>query len=200
MITLGIIGVVAAMTIPALITNTKKSEVSARLKKFVSVINQALIMAESEHGMREDWIIGKTNSQESSYNFLNTYIKPYIKSFEIEKENKYGNSGATLRFVDGSQVFIKIGACYDIFYDVNGEKLPNQEGRDIFVFILCKSEPYQVCKLNTNQVTGFWCHADQDRPTSKEKLYALCKQSPKYCTMILEDSQWEIPKDYPIRL
>ena len=33
LITLGIIGVVAAMTMPALIANTKKSEISAKLKK-----------------------------------------------------------------------------------------------------------------------------------------------------------------------
>lgn len=197
LITLGIIGVVAAMTMPSLIMHHKKVETSARLKKFISSINQALLFAENEKGMREDWEIGEINSHESSYNFLNNYIKPYVKSHDIEKNSLYGLTGATLTFLDGSQMFIKIGSCYDIYYDVNGRKLPNQKGRDIFPFILCKNKG---CKLSTNQVTGFWCSADEDRPTDKERLYNLCKSNLQNCTMILEDNQWEIPDDYPVKL
>lgn len=197
LITLGIIGVVAAMTMPSLIMHHKKVETSARLKKFVSMINQALIFAENDKGMREDWNIGPSNSYQGSYNFLNDYIKPYVKSYEIEDTTLFGNQGATLTFIDGSQMFIKIGACYDIYYDVNGKKLPNQKGRDIFAFILCKNKD---CRLSTNQVTGFWCSATEDRPTNRTRLYNLCKNNGGNCTMLLEDNQWEIPDDYPIKL
>lgn len=107
---------------PALVANTKKQEASARIKKFVSVINQALISAENDFGMREDWTIGEMNNSDAAFEFLNTYIKPYIKSFEIEKRELLGLNMATLRFVDGSQMSIKIGVCYDIYYDINGEK------------------------------------------------------------------------------
>ena len=197
LITLGVIGVVAAMTMPSLISNHKKSETSARLKKFVSSVNQALIFAEQENGMREDWEIGEMNSQESSYNFLAKYIKPYVKSYDIEKTNFQGKIGAKLTFLDGSQMFIKIGNCYDIYYDINGDKLPNTVGRDIFAFILCRKKD---CRLSTNQVTGFWCSATEDRPRDKARQYELCKSNGNSCTMILEDNQWEIPDDYPIRL
>lgn len=107
---------------PPLIANTKKQEASARIKKFVSVINQALMSAENDYGMREDWAIGEMNNSDASFEFLNTYVKPYIKSFEIEKRQLLNKNMATLRFVDGSQMSIKIGACYDIYYDINGEK------------------------------------------------------------------------------
>lgn len=197
LITLGIIGVVAAMTMPSLIMHHKKVETSARLKKFVSMINQALIFAENDKGMREDWNIGPSNSYQGSYNFLNGYIKPYIKSYDIEESTLFGKQGASLTFIDGSQMFVNIGTCYDIFYDVNGKKLPNQKGRDIFSFILCRRKE---CSLSTNQVTGFWCSATEDRPTDRTRLYNLCKNNGTNCTMLLEDNHWEIPDDYPIKL
>lgn len=55
LITLGIIGVVAAMTMPSLIAEHKTKETVAKLKKFNSVMNQALIMAIQEHGEISDW-------------------------------------------------------------------------------------------------------------------------------------------------
>ena len=45
LITLGIIGVVAAMTIPTLMSNTGKSEFKTAFKKVVSAVNQAVTMS-----------------------------------------------------------------------------------------------------------------------------------------------------------
>ena len=45
LITLGIIGVVAAMTIPTLMSNTGKSEFKTAFKKILSVVNQAVTMS-----------------------------------------------------------------------------------------------------------------------------------------------------------
>ncbi len=45
LITLGIIGVVAAMTIPTLMSNTGKAEFKTAFKKILSVINQAVTMS-----------------------------------------------------------------------------------------------------------------------------------------------------------
>ena len=52
LITLGVIGVVAAMTLPALVQNHKKSEATARLKKFVSSMEQAVLFAENANGTK----------------------------------------------------------------------------------------------------------------------------------------------------
>ena len=43
LITLGIIGVVAALTIPTLMANQRKKVVETRLAKFYSSINQAIV-------------------------------------------------------------------------------------------------------------------------------------------------------------
>lgn len=45
LITLGIIGVVAAMTIPALINQTNNADIKAAVKKGLSALNQAVLMS-----------------------------------------------------------------------------------------------------------------------------------------------------------
>ena len=197
LITLGIIGVVAAMTMPSLMQNYKRQQATARIKKFVSVINQALISAENDLGPREDWVKGEEDNSDSAYNFLNTYIKPYIKSADIEKRTLLGMNMATLRFVDGSQMSIKIGACYDIYYDINGEKGPNEKGKDIFVFILCKNGG---CNSNSNQVRGMYCQPNGEPFPTHEQLISNCKSGGSWCTILLEQNGYEFPKDYPLGL
>ena len=201
LITLGIIGVVAAMTMPSLMQHYKRQQATARIKKFVSVINQALISAENDLGAREDWVIGEMDNSDSAYNFLNTYIKPYIKSADIEKRTLFGRNMATLRFVDGSQMSVKVGACYDIWYDINGEKGPNEKGKDIFVFILCKNGG---CNFNSNQVRGFYCAPTGEQFPTHEQLIDNCKNyrtdGGNWCTILLEQNGYEFPKDYPLGL
>ena len=50
LITLGIIGIVAAMTIPVLIANTRSSQYRSRFKKTVSTLSQAARLSESLYG------------------------------------------------------------------------------------------------------------------------------------------------------
>ena len=51
LITLAIIGVVAAITIPSVIVNTQQNEFKTGLKKAVSVLNQAIMMAQAQDGV-----------------------------------------------------------------------------------------------------------------------------------------------------
>ena len=73
LITLGIIGVVAAITIPGLITAYKKHVIASSLKRAVSSINQAIKQSESENGEMETW--NKSLEQEE---FIKLYIRPYM--------------------------------------------------------------------------------------------------------------------------
>ena len=49
LITLGIIGVVAAMTVPVLISNTNGAKYRSQLKKTYSTLNQAGLMAQAHY-------------------------------------------------------------------------------------------------------------------------------------------------------
>ena len=200
LITLGIIGVVVSLTIPTFIQNTKKSEATTKIKKFISVINQALIRAELDYGNREDWIKGEMNNYDSSIEFLNTYIKPYITNSKIEKDGATITTErtATLKFSDGSQISVKVGGCYDIYYDINGKKGPNERGRDVFLFILCRKKG--ECNVNSNQVRPYYCPGNGSKYPTHEEIINNCKTQGTYCTILLQENQYEFPKDYPKRL
>lgn len=55
LITLGIIGIVASMTLPTLTAKTRKAEATARIKKFYSAMHQAIIMSEMNNGSCNNW-------------------------------------------------------------------------------------------------------------------------------------------------
>ena len=55
LITLGIIGVVAAITIPTLVQNYRQHVVETRLQKFYTTFNQAITMAEAQYGDKKEW-------------------------------------------------------------------------------------------------------------------------------------------------
>ena len=61
LITLGIIGVVAAMTLPTLINNYQAKETVTRLKKVYSIVNQAYLLAQNDYGTIDNW--GLSNSE-----------------------------------------------------------------------------------------------------------------------------------------
>lgn len=199
LVVLGILGVVVAITLPTVIQNYKKNVASARLKKFVSVVDQALISAEQEYGSRENWEQTGANTSDGSYKFLDTYIKPYVKNATIEKRQLFNLNVATLRFDDGSQMSVKVGACFDVFYDINGEALPNKQGSDIFMFILCRRKG--TCNLPNNKLTAFWCQSKDIPYPTHEEMYDGCKSGKvESCTMILEQNGYNFPKDYPSKL
>ena len=55
LITLAIIGVVAALTLPTLITNHKNKVRMTKLQQTYAIISQALHLAQAEHGSLSHW-------------------------------------------------------------------------------------------------------------------------------------------------
>ena len=76
LITLGIIGVVAALTLPSVINNYKKQSTVAKLQKAYSVINQALKQSEVDNESSEYWDDPVVTGSQS---YFEKYYKPYLK-------------------------------------------------------------------------------------------------------------------------
>ena len=74
LITLGIIGVVAALTLPVIISDVKNSQLEAGLKKAYSVLGQALNMYQAENGERI--VAGDATNRR----MIKSYLMQYIKS------------------------------------------------------------------------------------------------------------------------
>lgn len=129
LITLVIIGVIAAMTIPTLLNNTNSQEYRTALKKAVSTLNQAITMHYALEGM--------TVADYGSNTALSTDLfqkRLNVISTTAGAGYKGGVTGATFYTADG--IMYTIGAtsacsadgkakCATVYIDVNGDKKPN---------------------------------------------------------------------------
>ena len=85
LITLGIIGIVAAMTLPSLIADYQKKVVETKVKAFYSKMNQAYLMSYAENGDTADWLVSKRYTYEETVEWLKKYFFPYTKHFDVQQ-------------------------------------------------------------------------------------------------------------------
>ena len=159
LITLGIIGVVAAMTLPTLINNYQKKETISKLKKVYAILGNTTSMAMAEYGDTVTWELPNNLSWASSKAFAEKYMIPYLKvartcennneagcSYPIKRLNgqsfnNYNEYTKSYRFYLADGTFICIAAnnvssyhdkLVQIIFDINGQKNPNKVGKDVF--------------------------------------------------------------------
>lgn len=89
LITLGIIGIVAALTIPTIIGNSQKTQAEAGLKKAYSEIYQAIALAKIDYGDTDNWNWPGNGLSLTQY-FADNYFYPYLK---IMKSCAYAEAG-----------------------------------------------------------------------------------------------------------
>lgn len=195
LITLGIIGVVAALTIPALIQNYRNHETEARLAKFYSVINQAIAMAEADYGDKIYWFSEGNNVRKRDA-WFQKYFFPYMKIIKSE-QLKGGTSGVMIYYLEDGSAFTSVnGGNINrdwLFYPYGQEKCPNHDSstgicRFWFFFnpTADKSSGVQPWRVSTNPNENM-----QD-----------CKNGQfRYgCTGVIWQNGWKIPKNYPYKV
>jgi len=194
LITLVIIGVVAALTIPNVIYNSKKQEYSARLKKFYSTMKQVQQRAKTDGKEWGDYVNANINNNEIAVieSFAKEYLLPYISHAKTLKTSyQY-----YIYFSDGSYFRIeKSNNCFQFYFDVNGNKKPNEIGRDIQVFEYCSSSYYGPLKLTFGPY-----HYSQNLTSRASALSECTNITKKACCALLWFDGWEFKDDYPYRL
>ena len=187
LITLGIIGIVAAMTLPAVVAKYKRQEATARLKKFNSMMAQVVILSQNDNGAISSW-----DTSMVPEDFVRKYFAPYLKHLKIDSYG--GDDGkhyGRMYFADGSSVRVNKGDCMDFHFDTNGDKKPNKTGFDQFVFLACDTTASVWCTQKG------WCTYHKASITTREQAYQECKQNAMYCSVLLEYDNWEFKEDYP---
>ena len=107
LITLGIIGVVAALTMPTLMSNIQKNKIETQLKHSYATIQQVFKMAEVDHGDMAGWGLTngtiKGNGGTIMNNLVNTYMLPYLSGASFSK-SAIQNIGYTdgIKYPDGT--------------------------------------------------------------------------------------------------
>ncbi len=219
LITIGIVGVVASLTMPSLIANYQKQQVVTQLKREYNVISNALRAAQADYGDYEEWELGQAGTIQSASDFADNYLLPYLSVLkkcgtETSGECTYeytalnGSSGRSLakysRFIlnDGAMIFVSTSSTsvfpklIYINIDINGNKKPNKMGKDLFVFATTLETTQDIYKptgrLTANGQT-------QTRETIKNNGIVGCSQNARgeFCSALIIKDGWTIAKDYP---
>ena len=154
LITLVIIGVIGALTVPALIQNTQKQEYVTALKKAYSTLSQVTQQIIAEEGSpKGGWADTREHIWELYKNHLNVIKECRLTSECMTNKAAYLGGNGLNWGTDGKYSFILAdgaGAvihssvspdcsndrCAWIQIDINGKKAPNKWGRDLFEFKL----------------------------------------------------------------
>lgn len=173
LITLGIIGVVAALTIPSLVANHQEKATVSQLKKAYSTLSNALVLAMNEHGTVDQWELSASGAGSDITGAANFYekISPYLVIL-----NNCKNKG---------------GCFYDGYYNTLGTKKEQFAGTssNFYTFTLtdgtaiaiwttqsstCTNNASAICavlfvdingkkKPNTTGRDGFWFRVRNNR-------------------------------------
>ena len=126
LITLGIIGIVAALTIPNLLQSYRKKVVESRLEHSYAQMSQVFRMAEVDHGEMANWISELNTSTNTTLStaemlpFIKTYMMPYLKGAVLNEDKptlaKIGFPNG-IKNPDGSVLFSATSKPYSIMLD-----------------------------------------------------------------------------------
>ena len=216
LISLGIIGVVAAMTMPSLIQNYQKKQTVSQLQKAYSTFSQALVQSQQENGQSSEWSVTVAGSSyEDNLAYFNTYWKPYLKVIKICKTMKecgynidgfasltdrhnytyYGLFNNVPGFIYGDGTYASIRpygfnnvALQLLVIDINGPKMPNIIGRDIFHFQI-DTKRGVISGYNAEGNLKFCTKEEIDNGTGAERS--------RLCAGKIMADGWQILDDYP---
>ena len=79
LITLGIIGIVCAITLPSIVQNYREKQTVAKLKKTYSILSQAMTSAVNENGTLDTWGLGGGDSPTGAVLLQDQLFTPYLK-------------------------------------------------------------------------------------------------------------------------
>ena len=225
LITLGIIGVVAALTLPVLIQNYQKKATATSVKKAYSELNQIIESAKADYGDPSGW---SYYEQANLAEWVQTYIEPYVKvvghkscgtnercfGLALPFPLQYAKPGSVNTTV-GQYVVLKTGdsIAYGFFrYGGTYEAVTRVKvyirnprkyafvGKDVFTFVFDKSKAnpmFQPYGMGTSR---------EDLLAAKKMWAGACNKSAggsgywtpgDACAAVIMLDNWEIKPDYP---
>lgn len=221
LITMGIIGVVAALTLPVLIQNQTNKFTETSLAKFYAVINQAVERGVVDNGPYEHWNFTELQEFDEDNNYINKneimnekFNKYFGKYLNIVSQKTFTNQNnrelVVYYLADGSAFSFNGVTNVDIsYYPKNAkqciENRPFQEacGSCFFRFNFNPNpENISIWKyVKGKGIVSFVFDWDGRTETLYNHNTYGCQQgSGQYCTKIIEQNGWKIPKDYPKKI
>lgn len=224
LITLGIIGVVAAMTIPTLISNYQKTSTATQLKNTFSTIAQAVRTSESENEEIAGWDLSNVNEIE----LFDKYLAPYLKcskkivnagdiiyySPNCKKETGLAiirGGAAAYTLLSGVDIIVNngeitagtpnkgAGTAISLMIDLNGyASKPNRFGRDTF-FVLLTTEKGVLMSYSDDREYGSVQRTRDQLINGPSRNNYQCNYKGRgiWCGALIQRDGWKISDDYP---
>lgn len=223
LITLCVIGVVAAMTLPML-ANYQKKKVVAQLQRVYSVLSNGVKLSEQENGDCASW-----DYTIASDTFADKYLVPYLKlskndkftevheldGVSIDETASHLNRNKTVDYtlVSGEIVHVSTsgtdnGYSTKLRVDMNGKLKPNTIGKDIFTFSITPDYGLTIGSDRSNEnsqwAMNHYSHKDRTYLLGKNMGTCNVNASTQYgyakgdgCSLLIQIDGWKISKDYP---
>ena len=225
LITLGIIGIVAAMTLPTVINHYQKKTVATNVKKAYSELNQVIQMAEAEYGQPSGWSYYEEGNLDK---WVETYIVPYLDgaksrscktnercfglalpfSLQFQKPGSVntliGHYVVLKKGMPIAYAFLRYGGTYEhvtrVKVYVHNPKKYAFVGRDVFTFVFDKVEKHPSFK-------PYGLGISRENLLAPRGMYAgSCNKGASgsgywspgdACSALIMMDGWEIKEDYP---
>ena len=203
LITLGILGVVIAMTLPGIMEGYEKKVTANKLKKFYTVMMQAILLAENTNGELKSWIptADQVLSGQGFEDWYNMYLDKHINSLHKEVTSA---RDFQVTFLDGSGFNGYISSTKIIYFmyctDIKYCGYERYDGRHSFLFSLYSEQPEKFFastpshqQITRERLIDSCAKGNTDNPlvSSKDRRHA--------CARLIQYDGWEIKKDYPWR-
>lgn len=211
LITLGIIGVVAAMTLPTLFGNIQKRQTVSRLQKVYAELKQAAKISSDENGDPSGWDYTLTNEE-----FIKRYFAPYLKISVVNVDHTYTDlKGRSIRYSRSDYPnFITMSGAFVMFYhvpaysapnhllvDINGKTPPNRIGKDVFAFTFFGENLITYTQYASEEsIRAYNRKVILSSGTSGQCSYTAAGGLfgvGSYCSRLIEVDGWKIADDYP---
>lgn len=228
LITLGIIGVISAITLPILIQNYRRKMVATKLKTSESIITQMLNMAQADYGDPNTWdfndLMGSTSDGRVFVRSLcEKYFLPYLndvtkydwttlkklgykepyKLADGRHNNWYAHSLDILnyyviQFANGIYIIVHL----DGYTDANG----NYFNSHILLYIDVNGIKGPntlgidtfLAKINSRTGKFEWYLFEPNK--TRDDILKKCKNTSIQCGALIKYDGWEIKKDYPFKI
>ena len=205
LITLGIIGVVAALTLPSLMAKHRKVQIVTSMKKFYSTFSQAVQLSQVRNG---DFSQIPPPAIDHNADSLADWWEIYLRK-EFKNQRTYTKNGWFLvDFADGSGAGIKsmskteinmqviycvnLRECLDKDFNVAASAGGATDGKNSFTFILYKNK---LSPVKTDLSRDEYINNSQYGCAVDTGDFAH-----RYCSSLIMHDGWEIKDDYPVKL
>lgn len=191
LITLGIIGVVAALTIPSLMSKYHRMTVETKLKKFYSTVNQAIKLSEEDNDGFPP-LDSSTVKDNDNVELINDYYSKYIVKYM---------SGVTLNKVTsfGVKVLLSDGSGFTSYLQAQAIN-----GAPTLWVMYCLNADEKYCKNNVyDGKNQFLFYIDTEKAhmetfgSDKGSCYNTNNELRYSCAGLIKQNGWKIPDDYP---